>query len=333
MVRSCLVTCLGSHADSNHLRFSSRCMRRGVGALALLLSLLPVLLSTGWSQTDPSGGTLPFSTQVSGPVDSVDLATGNIQIRIPVRSKTGAIPFSFALVGNSHAYAYTIIAPNGGPKTYVMRVSSSFRGQPMNLMGASLQYAATGNNLQCGGGGPDPEYSFSVVDSSFAHHPLDVVTDANGCLPLPQGAVTTDGSGYTVNFTTPETGNIYDKAGNQGAIGTMSDPDGNQVTTSYSGNTENFNDTLVPTGTPYAVSATESYPGGPNPDTYRYTDGSGNTQTVQVNYSTYAQRTNFNCSPYLDINTPSAYLPSSINVPGGETTPSPTKQLRAIVGT
>jgi len=75
---------------------------------AALVVLLVAAVSTLIAQTDPASGILPFSTQVGGQYDSVDLATGNILIRIPVRSKMGKIPFAFDLVMNSHAYIYQV---------------------------------------------------------------------------------------------------------------------------------------------------------------------------------------------------------------------------------
>ena len=58
---------------------------------------------------DPSAGIQPFSTQVGGQIDSIDLATSNIYLAIPIRQKNGKIPFSYELVGNFHAYAVPTI--------------------------------------------------------------------------------------------------------------------------------------------------------------------------------------------------------------------------------
>jgi|ERR1700731_1275683 len=46
-------------------------------------------------------GVQPFSTQVPGPLTTVDMASTNILISIPIRAKVGAIPFQYSLVGNS----------------------------------------------------------------------------------------------------------------------------------------------------------------------------------------------------------------------------------------
>jgi RHS repeat-associated protein len=169
--------------------------------------------------------------------------------------------------------------------------------------------------MQCGTNGPpnDEVFNWNVVDSTGASHPTNAQTDQLGCYPVPQGAVTTDGSGYTVNFTTSETGNIYDKAGNlvgNASGNSISDPDGNEITWSSAGN---YNDTLIPSGTPYTLSVT--LPNAPSPATYQYTDANGNPQTVQVNYGTYQVMTAFGCGSAQDIGGVPAYLPSSISVP------------------
>jgi hypothetical protein len=59
-----------------------------VGAKAVLVTfLLLVLLGTGWSQSDPPAGIIPFLTQGQGVYESVDLATRNINVQIPLRNK------------------------------------------------------------------------------------------------------------------------------------------------------------------------------------------------------------------------------------------------------
>jgi hypothetical protein len=77
-------------------------------AILVLFAFVPSQIA---AQSDPAAGILPFSTHVSGPIDSVDLATSSILINIPVRSKVGAIPFKYAVVSNNHVYTYTLSVP------------------------------------------------------------------------------------------------------------------------------------------------------------------------------------------------------------------------------
>lgn len=310
-----------SHQQSlpNHQRSFVSSPRVRVVVFGLLL--LPFLVGRASSQIDPAAGILPFSTQVSGPIDSVDIATGNIMIKIPVRSKSGAIPFSYSLVSNSHASIRTITAPPPGQSETIIQVGTGFKGQPMNLFGAYLQYT-TFETEYCDNG-TDTVYHVSIVDSTGATHPTNAQWDSQnpGCVGNPTNAVATDGSGYTVNFTSKYVWNIYDRAGNEvsDTLAYMSDPDGNQITSAYLGTspqTIGFNDTLLPApSTQYVLVATPyAYPHGSTPDTYEYADANNNTQTVQVNYSSYYVQTNFGCY-YKELSNPTTYLPSSINVP------------------
>lgn len=292
-------------------------------AILVLFAFVPSQIA---AQSDPAAGILPFSTHVSGLVDSVDLATSSILIKISVRSKAGAIPFNYAIVSNSHVYVYTVNPPNESTQELI-QVSgvgtgdqSGFQGQqPMGAHMRSAWFA----KIQCDSWSEnDNVYSWSLVDSTGASHPTYAQTDDLGCKPLPQGVTPTDGSGYTINFTSEFTANIYDKAGNQVGSNvsdpTISDPDGNQIVWSAG----NANDTLVPSGTPYALSVASWYLGNstpPSPDTYQYTDANGNPQTVQVNYSSYTVKTNFGCPGEIDLSGASEYLPSSIDVPGSGT--------------
>jgi hypothetical protein len=89
------------------------------------LSLVILVVSCASAQTpDPVVGNLPFASQAGGQYDSVDLATSNISVSIPVRSKNEKIPFSFALYGNTHAYSW-INTNNHNQPTWLFRVAAS----------------------------------------------------------------------------------------------------------------------------------------------------------------------------------------------------------------
>jgi len=270
-----------------------------------------LLLASASAAQDPTAGIQLFSTSATaGTVDRLDLATSNIFISIPVRSKTsGVFPFSFALVSNSHAWG---TEPAGPPFWQI----SGFFGPLTGPWGAML-LNGTAVAISCRNQTPDVEYSdFSVKDATGVSHFLSptVATYENGCYPLPQGAqAAVDGSGYTVIFTGPGTANIYDKFGNQVSGATLSDPDGNTIKFSVSGQDELYTDSLGTTAITYL-------PGGGSgaPDKYWYTDSGGNTQTVQISYSSFTQQTNFGCTGIKELDQSNSYLPTSITLPGGE---------------
>jgi len=279
--------------------------------------------SIAFSQTDPAAGLQPFGTTVGGQVDHLDLATGNIFISIPVRNKIGAIPFSYALVSNSHAYA----------SNFSWQVSHGFAGSQTGLLGTRLTYQQVDSQPDCHDTHQqDPIYgNFVVIDSSGASHPVDytAMTDKDLCNTLPQGVVTVDGSGYTLNFTGWNTADIYDKSGDKVSGVALYDPDGNSI----NGSTDTLNTT--------ALTVTLGSYGSGQPDKYQYNDSGGNPQTVQVNYTQYTQQTNFGCSggiPY-ELGPTSVYLPSSITLPTGgqytisyETTPNDTHNPHYVTG-
>ncbi|HXJ87444.1 MAG TPA: hypothetical protein VMS18_11545 [Candidatus Binatia bacterium] len=72
--------------------------------LAVLCTLALCILSISLLAQDPAAGIQPFSTQINDAYTSVDVATDNVFLSIPVRNKDGKIPFSFKLVMNEHPY-------------------------------------------------------------------------------------------------------------------------------------------------------------------------------------------------------------------------------------
>jgi RHS repeat-associated protein len=285
------------------------------------------------AQGDPAAGILPFSTQATEVYESVDLATGNVNVRIPVRNKIGKIPFAYNLVMNSHAYYLPGQSPawvvNGVPNVYHQ---SGLTGQS----NVGVQVAITTSNVRCGVAYYNTFVSgVWVVDSTGAQHSVGlqqpiytVPPSQSGCLPNATTGTTTDGSGYTL-LISYATGSVeytlYDKFGNQYVPQTsqmnslIQDPDGVGMTSSWSNPTTTITDTLGAT----AIMSTLGQSG--NPDTYKYTDATGsNTQTFQVNYSPYTQATAFGCTTGGSGTAPKDILPVSVYLPSSVTTPTGT---------
>jgi RHS repeat-associated protein len=288
----------------------------------LVIVLLFGVRETGIAQTDPNAGILPFSVQLGGPYDFVNPATSAITIIVPVRSKSGKIPFSFSLAANSHAFL--TITSHG----IYWAVDKGFKqATPFPSAGAppAIQSFCNGNTNQ-----PDYTYNnFYVVDQTGATHPLpNGGIDEIGCngYPTSRTAMTQDGSGYTLQVSaTPPVGYaavIYDRSGNNlSTSGTLpcvtnklADPDGVQVSGSLDCNTNliTYTDTLE--APVLKASANSSF--GPSPNTFTYTDASGNNQTVTVSFTTYAwQQTVFGCGQ-KEIQSPNSSFPTSITIPG-----------------
>lgn len=72
---------------------------------SLICVLLAALTCVAVAQ-DPNAGIMPYSTQAQGKIDFIDLATGSVFIKIPVRSKIREIPLDVSLFAQSRAYIY-----------------------------------------------------------------------------------------------------------------------------------------------------------------------------------------------------------------------------------
>lgn len=195
------------------------------------IAMFSALVFAAIAQAAHAQGIQPFSTQAPGPSTSVDLATGNILISIPIRSKMGAIPFQYSLIGNSSPLTGTGLSgrPTG----------------PTGLLGAVV-IQGTPTITRCSSTGFQYIYNnWKIGDSTGATHTMApgtlniILVTPTGCgTPVPQSitATTQDGSGYTLSVSTNGvsiTGEtIFDQSGNTYPILTsdsMTDPDGNSI--------------------------------------------------------------------------------------------------------
>jgi len=318
------------------MRFAS------VWMICSVLLLLLVLVGIGVAQSDPAAGIIPFSTRVGGVYDSVDLATGNIVVKIPIINKTGKLPFSYSLVANSHVYydavdnVWALTVSNQG--SFFGSNQGRFLGGQLRLGSPQLfwQYYTP----QCPGCTALYLDNFYLVDSTGVTHLLNLPqTDYLCSNGTPPATMTPwDGTGYTValNGFDQNTCNpvytIYDKAGNayprQGNV--VQDPDGAQITSVSVNNvnadtyTTTYTDTLGTTALISTLGEAYNAPNSGAPDIYQYTDAAGDTQTFKVNYSSYTVQTAFGClggtHPVREIGPGPGYLPSSVTTPTGTIT-------------
>jgi hypothetical protein len=321
------LTALPAHEAFNykvavHKALRLLCLFFGFAAPASAQAVLPL-------------GITQWSTQiVAGPV-SIDMATGATVLRIPVRNKAGATPFTFNLLNNAGNL--------GAVNNY-----QSFSGGLSGIIGGFgypniKDCGPIGNESLIFGTGKPGEYW--ALDSTGGKHPFwfetpVLVGPGVGCSGAwgPYTALAEDGSGYTAVVTGTKTPNppgqlswvVYSKDGSSissSSPNTITDADGNTISVNSSG----WIDTL---GQP-AMSVTYggNLSGGGhngNPDQYYYTDSTGTDQYFTVNYSYKHVKTVFTCTaPDGDWDT-YLWLPSNITTPtGGRNTRSRTKQLRA----
>lgn len=361
---------------------TSACNRRNYYAWAvLILLLLPVLLGTASSQDDPAGGIVPFSTQVPGLIESVDMATSNINVQVKVRDKVGKFPFSYNLVMNSRAFVAPGCSPTpcSPPPRWLVTGStngglpSAFSGELS--LGATVDYTSTPQEVDTCSPNPAIISAFEltnigVKDATGAFHSLPDMQPIwlnapAGCTFMSSGTATTvDGSAYTLVATAytytvtladgshvllqSATFTIYDKSGNAyepnfdplkalpNPVVLVQDPDGATITSTSEPATYGqwiFTDSLG------QAALTKTLQGGQSQYTdFQYTDVDNNTQTFQVNYSTYTQQTAFGCQGVQDLAPLSVLLPSTITTPTEtitftyETTPGDTHTPHYVTG-
>ncbi len=280
--------------------------------LILQIGLATLTVSLGTAQSgpdDPGAGLLPFSTQVGGATESVDLATSNVFVRIPVRSKVGKMPFDFTLSGNFHPWIAPIYLGQQWNVT-----TGPLIGGPADLLGGRLSYVEQ-NNTQCAGHIDEERVVYGIVDGTGALHPAPtIVHSASQCGQTSATLTASDGSGLT-EYVTPTTYTLYDKFGNILTINTsnhnqtLTNPDSvtmQEVYGSYSAS-GSYTDTLDQTAISFSIG---SFTG--SPDTYTFTDADGNTQKYTVTYAAKTLATAFNCTSVAEANQKTIYLPSTI---------------------
>jgi len=184
-----------------------------------LLQLLLPLAQVVEAQTDPYAGIPPFSSIDGSQFDTIDLATSNVFIKIPVRSKAGKTPFAAASIGSSHVYSIQT-------STASWNLGGTWVGGFLTIAGQMSWGYSYAFNAVCGADQNDNVYgNWFVTDSTGAAHPFPntVYVDNDGCYPAPNGGMyATDGSGYALvlaaalnPFGGTISGTVYDRHGNK----------------------------------------------------------------------------------------------------------------------
>jgi len=287
----------------------------------------PNTLDTGGPTVHLRGGSQgapPFSTITSGTVDSLNIATSDILVRIPVRSKDEIIPFEFSLVGNSNAVA---LPTNPFPWFVSTGIHGVVSGMLMDQVGTSHK------TTQCHGLADATYTNFSVIEADGTQHPstnptlqVDDGVMYNGVLTHCQRTSvslgTTDNSGLTFTWGVGNTVNkIQDQHGNTLTWGQPVNGQNSAILTDKNGNVMKN----VPTSTGWkivdaenvtVITATIHGAGNGTTDTYSYVDDTGTTQKYIVTYAGWTAKSVFGCGDQ-DFSGPANqyFLPISVTVP------------------
>lgn len=300
-----------------------------------------ILLGSVWAQ-DPAAGVQLLSTNQFG----IDLASSNVFMALPIRSKTsGPMPLSASLIGNFHVYNHAVKGqvwtqpPVSNPPGAIGQFGLQIMGVP--AQGASPSYAPTGPcSTTLGYAGIT---LYGVTDATGAAH--NIHTSPPSVYPTKCGGAssatvsTGDGSGYTIIATADPTNEaaidflIYDSAGNAAhfapftpgsavatnapVLASVSTPDGVTVTSVLDVGTGQYNGTFVDplSSNPFIATKSAPIPSGFS-QSYSYTDATGATQKVVVTYATTTVKTNFGCTQFPDYPATSVYMPVTIALPG-----------------
>jgi YD repeat-containing protein len=302
-------------------------MSRGAWILACIICALCCLLcASSFAQSaDPAFGIPPFSTVNGSKFDTIDLATSNVILTLPLRNKIGKTSFTSQIIGGGRMYESpatpSIPLPYWSPD-----VGNYF--EPIFEQGMQLYYYEA-YSQQCGNQPYDAVYTgFAAIDASGVSHSLqttpDFYMDQYGCWgPTTATLTTSDGTGYTstINTTPNRASVLYDRFGNNVSTkaALLYDPDNVSMTIPLCANCADSNDSYTDTLGETALSVagfTNSY--GLTKLVYSYTDVNTNTQSYTVTYTDTPIASNFKCSGITDFTsgaTPGFPLPTKVVAP------------------
>jgi RHS repeat-associated protein len=287
------------------------CMSRSIIAKYSLAFVYAFLSALAYGQV--SVGTPSFSAYDSHEVDTINLLNNNIIMNIPVRSKAGLIPFSYALSGNYAMSAvqsgHFIVWLPTGPPLAPKGIESSFVGSAA---------PTTTSNATCPNGNATIKYTnWFVAWPNGTSSPLpttdytDIKTDGSGASCLSGSgftAQTIDGTGLTVVAASnaKTSGSIFDSGGSSLTSSAITDVYGN--TLKYASATGIYTDSMGLT----VLTATD-----PSIGPFAWTDVNGNTQQVSLTRPEAEYMTTFGCSGISDMAGNQFFAPSSVSFPDG----------------
>lgn len=249
-----------------------------------------------------------FGASDNHEVDSIDLSNNNIVLSVPIMSKSGTMGFQYGAFQNY----YMAINPLTGSSW--LPSSVTWGPPPHAVLTESMPGTASYSQSSTGALCPDGHtnttkyYNWIITDSLGTVHPF-ASTDfsdktAGGTSCLTGSGFTdhaTDGSGYTITVAANgTTTTIYDKSGNAILNTSITDPNGNSISSSGGVFTDSMGLTVL-------TNTSSNYVGYTN----TWTDVNGGSQNVAVSTAAYKLLTNFGCNSITDLN----WTAVNINMP------------------
>ncbi|MGB6476516.1 MAG: hypothetical protein WBF04_20890 [Candidatus Sulfotelmatobacter sp.] len=297
-----------------------------------VLCLLSASCSVGLlakAQAPPATGTPSWSAFDKGEVDTINLSNLNINLNVPVMSKSGAVPLTVNLWYNYSLWTpgNNLFPPQGSPYA----LSGILTGAVNWMFG----YGAVGEtvlgtiayDVPCPQGGTTDKYSnYSIKTGDGTLHPVlpTLYADSAGCL-AGSGftAQTIDGTGWTLSISPTGANNsptayqsngmIFSPNGNSAGYFSLADSNSNSIT--WNSSAETFTDTL---GLTAVTMTTAIYPS--EKITWNSSGGlcSGGSCSATQTPTTYNLRSVFGC-PVADYgnDTTGETLTTSVGFPDG----------------
>lgn len=276
----------------------------------------------------------------------VDLVDDNPGVVIPVRDKSGKIPFSYQLVDTPVAFTFQnewvvtsqMVGISNPAMVYYGPIypAAAPAGAPANVALPAYIQSITDSSVvtpsAVTAGTPTGSQGWFFIDSTYVSHFFDV----NG---TSGAALINDGSGYTLAASgsasvicqsTPcptivdVLGNVVANNNNisplfRGNVGSYTDPTGVTLTAFAVGDaaqTVIYTDSMgLVALTAAETSANSVPPNGPLPtNQYTYTSPSG-VQRFIVNYGSFYQSTNFGCPGVTEMPHTPVFLPVTVTLP------------------
>jgi hypothetical protein len=283
-------------------------MRRTTRNAAYLTMVLLVL--AGLSSAQVATGTPPYASFGGGPFDTVNLGNLNVHIAIPVVHKAGrGMAFTYDLnYDNSVWYPVGAI----GSQTWQPVLNWGWRGQTEVATG---YLSHNTGQTKCFDGGPQWYWGWRYTNYVY-HDPWGAAHSFPGvsliCSNDNLSGSTTDGSGFSIIE-----GSTIKGSDGQAFVPPVNQTTGSATATDANGNKISVNSSGVFTDTLGTTALTVTGSGSPSsPLLFTYTSPSG-AVGVQLNYSIYNIKTNFNCSGISEYTANGVYLVSSVVLPDG----------------
>jgi hypothetical protein len=280
-----------------------------------------VALATGILAAQVTTGTPPFGTYAGGTFDTVNEGNLNVHFTIPVLHRAGrGTPFTYDLTYDSSVWMPG--TSDGVTQWQPVNANWGWSAVSQALTG-SVSVGATdmwcwiivdGERTHS-----DPYIQYLISGYTDAHntlHPVNVVTTQGSTQcdvanTRSGSGSATDGSGWGMSVTNYTNVVVTGRGGiSIVPAKTVTDANGNVLSTSVSGSTTTFTDTLGNSALSVDVVSSAQ-------TTYSYTAPSGSTAKYSVNYTNYTVATKFGVSGINEYGPLANYLVSGINLPDG----------------